>query len=160
MDSGSHSWSVELGFWMQSSVGFRIPRAVFLIPKPYIPGFHKQNFLVFRIWIPQAQISGISETGFPYMVRYWATSLSSSYNNSEYGSTVVQLVKSSENGRSRESASKKPGGWLIYDVVVNLKTLLKFKASSDPTWLKNLQIMLTFTTTLKTCLDLEIFRLL
>ena len=94
------------------------------------------------------------------MVRYWATSLSSSYNNSEYGSTVVQLVKSSENGRSRESASKKPGGWLIYDVVVNLKTLLKFKASSDPTWLKNLQIMLTFTTTLKTCLHLEIFRLL
>ena len=45
---------------------------------------------------------------------------------------------------------------MIYDVVVNLKTPLKFKASSDRTWLKNLQIMLTFTTTLKTCLHLEI----
>ena len=35
---------VDLGFWFQSLVGFRIPYALFRIPKPAIPDFTSKNF--------------------------------------------------------------------------------------------------------------------
>ena len=63
LDSCICHYNLDSGF--QSLVGFRIPWAVFRIPKPRIPDFfifQEQNFPRFRI--PQANISGISESEF------------------------------------------------------------------------------------------------
>ena len=53
---------MELGFWIAIVSG--IPDSPSCIPdsKAWDSGFHKQNFLVFSIWIPQAEISGISDS--------------------------------------------------------------------------------------------------
>ena len=50
--TGFHSrqWNFNCGF--QSLVGFLIPRAVFLIPKPRIPDSTSKNFTGFVIRIP------------------------------------------------------------------------------------------------------------
>ena len=52
---------MELGFWIAIVSG--IPDFPSCIPhsKPWDSGFHKQTFPVFRIWIPQAEIPGISD---------------------------------------------------------------------------------------------------
>ena len=42
--TGFRPLSVDLGFWFQSLVGFRIPLAVLRIPKPGIPDFRSKNF--------------------------------------------------------------------------------------------------------------------
>ena len=42
--TGFRPLSVNLGFGFQSLVGFRIPSAVFRIPKPGIPDFRSKNF--------------------------------------------------------------------------------------------------------------------
>ena len=59
--------SVELGFQMPIVSG--IPDSFSCVPdsKAQDSGFHKQNFPGFRI--PQANISQIPESGFPYMGR-------------------------------------------------------------------------------------------
>ena len=110
MDSGSHSLSVELGFWIAIVSGIPDSPSCIPDPKPGIPdstniifpdsgyGFRKQMFPGFRkpdslTWYDTGQLLFQVPTTV-----------------SEYGSTVVQLVKSSENGRSRASASKKPEG--------------------------------------------------
>ena len=59
----SFLWNLDSGF--QSLVGFRIPWAVFQIPKPRIPDFTNEKFTTFRI--SQAKISFVPETGYPYM---------------------------------------------------------------------------------------------
>ena len=71
----------SLGFWIPSC-GFRIPDSRFQISlslsvefavildsnRQWDSGFHEPNYPGF--WISQAKISGIPESGFPYMGRY------------------------------------------------------------------------------------------
>ena len=53
---------MEPGFWI--TIVCRIPDSLSCIPdyKALDSEFHKQNFPLFRIWIPQAEISGISDS--------------------------------------------------------------------------------------------------
>ena len=62
VDSGCHSLLVELGLWIAIASG--IPDSPSCIPdsKAWDSEFHKQNLPGFRIWIPQAEISGISDS--------------------------------------------------------------------------------------------------
>ena len=60
MDSSLWKRNLDSGF--KSLVGFRIPWSVFGIPRTHDSGFHKQNFLRFRI--RQTKISLIPESGF------------------------------------------------------------------------------------------------
>ena len=62
MDSGSHSLSVELGFWIAIVSGIPDSPSCIPVSKAWDSAFHKQNFPVFRKWIPQAEISGISDS--------------------------------------------------------------------------------------------------
>ena len=59
--------NLDCGF--QLFVGFRIPTAVFWVPKSRIlHGFHKQKFSRFRI--QQAEIFLFPKSGFPYLGRF------------------------------------------------------------------------------------------
>ena len=77
LDSGFHTvdsslcqWNLDSGF--HSLVGFRIPGAVFWIPNSRIPHSTSKIFSQFRI--PEAKISRIPESEFPY--RSWKGSVS------------------------------------------------------------------------------------
>ena len=126
MDSGSHSLSVELGFWIAIVSG--IPDSPSCIPdsKAWDSGFHKQNFLVFQIWIPRAEISGISDsltwcdTG---QLLFQVPSTVSEYGPSTTGE--IPRPKTAVVGRARV---KNLRGWLIYDLIVKLKNSLKFNS--------------------------------
>jgi len=59
------SLSVELGFWIPIVSGFRIPRAEFWIPKSKI--LEDSTGKISLILSPQANISQIPESGFPYV---------------------------------------------------------------------------------------------
>ena len=62
--------NLDCGF--QLFVGFRIPTAVFWVPKSRIlHGFHKQKFSRFRI--QQAEIFLFPKSGFPYLGRFLYT---------------------------------------------------------------------------------------
>ena len=72
MDSGFSlldlkSFSVDLGFRIPIVSGILDSYSCIPDSKAQDSGFHKQNFLIFRIL--QAKISGIPESGFPYMGR-------------------------------------------------------------------------------------------
>ena len=60
MDSSLWKRNLDSGF--KSLVGFRFPWSVFEIPQTHDSGFHKQNFLRFRI--RQTKISLIPQSGF------------------------------------------------------------------------------------------------
>ena len=68
-------WNLDSG--LQSLVVFRIRRAVFLIPKPGIPDSTNKFS---RIPDTDSSSRNFRDFGFSYMVRYWTTSLSSSFN--------------------------------------------------------------------------------
>ena len=59
------SLSVELGFWIPIASEIWVPRAEVRIPKPKIPEDSTRNISL--ILSPQANISQIPESGFPYM---------------------------------------------------------------------------------------------
>ena len=59
--------SVELGYWILVVSGISDPLRCISDSKAQDSGFRKQNFLGFRI--PQASISRIPESGFPYLGR-------------------------------------------------------------------------------------------
>ena len=65
--TGFQSFSVELGFWIPIVRGIPDSLSCILDSKAQDFGFHKQNFPRFRI--PQAKISWIPESEFPYMPR-------------------------------------------------------------------------------------------
>ena len=68
-------WIVDSGCWIFSERGFWIPclsgileyLSSILDSKALDSGYHEQNFPGF--WIPQARISQILESGYPYMGR-------------------------------------------------------------------------------------------
>ena len=68
--AGFQSFSVELGFWIPIVRGIPDSLSCILDSKAQEFGFHKQNFPRFRI--PQAKISWIPESEFPYMPRKFA----------------------------------------------------------------------------------------
>ena len=77
LDSGFHTvdsslcqWNLDSGFHLL--VGFQIPEAVFWIPNSRIPHSTSKIFPQFRI--PEAKISQIPESKFPY--RRWKGSVS------------------------------------------------------------------------------------
>ena len=63
----SRSFSVELGYWIPPVIGILDSYSCIPDSKAQDSGFHKQKFL--RFGILQAKISGIPESGFPYMGR-------------------------------------------------------------------------------------------
>ena len=125
VDSGSHSLSVELGFWIAIFSG--IPDSPGCIPdsKAWDSGFHKQNFLVSRIWIPQAEIPGISD------LLTWCDTgqlLFQVPTLGEYGPSTAGEIARRKSAVVERARVKNLLGWLIYDVVVNLKSPLKFNS--------------------------------
>ena len=75
LDSGLFRWNLDSRF--QSLTGFRVPRAVFQIPKPQIPDSSRKKFPRFRN--PQVKISRIPESRFPYFrncLYVWTEALS------------------------------------------------------------------------------------
>ena len=115
---------MELGFWIAIVSG--IPDSPSRIPdsKAWDSGFHKQNFPVFRIWIPQAEISGISDfltwcdTG---QLLFQVPSTLGEYGPSTAGEIARPKTAVVERARVQNLR-----GWLIYYLVVNLKSPLKF----------------------------------
>ena len=65
LDSSFCHWNLDSGF--QFLVGFRIPWPVFRIPKPRIPDSTNKFLSDYGFRIPQAKVSQIRESGFPYM---------------------------------------------------------------------------------------------
>ena len=115
---------MELGFWIAIVSG--IPDSPSCIPdsKAWDSGFHKQNFPVFRIWIPQAEISGISDS------LTWCDTgqllIQVPTTVSEYGLSTAGEIARPKTAVVERARVKNLRGWLIYDVVVNLKSPLKF----------------------------------
>ena len=64
LDSNLCQWKLDSG--SPKFAGFQIPWAVFRIPKPRTPDSTSKFS---RFWIPQAKLSCILESGFPYMRR-------------------------------------------------------------------------------------------
>ena len=116
MDSGSHSLSEELGFWIAIVSG--IPDSPSCIPdsKAWDSGFHKKNFLVFRIWIPQAEISGILD----HPALKWCDTGQLLFQVpstvSEYGLSTAGEIARPKTMVLERAQVKNLQGWLIYDV--------------------------------------------
>ena len=115
---------MELGFWIAIVSG--IPDSPSGIPdsKAWDSGLHKQNFPVIRIWIPEAEISGISDS------LTWCDTgqllIQVPTTVSEYGLSTAGEIARPKTAVVERARVKNLRGWLIYDVVVNLKSPLKF----------------------------------
>ena len=117
---------MELGFWI--AIVCRIPDSLSCIPdyKALDSEFHKQNFPLFRIWIPQAEISGISDSLTWCDTGQLLFQVPSTV--SEYGPGTAGEIARPKTAVVERARVKSLRGWLIHDLVVNLKSPLKFNS--------------------------------